>query len=472
VWDLHTGHLIRTFGELGKGSPSSLAFLPDGITVVSVDPKGMIFWDTTAGTLLRSVETVHAYEMALSADGTRALTRFGTNEGAKLWDVATGELLFEIQRRSGDIISVAFSPDGRHLAAGALGEDDSAVMLWRTATGRPELTLPFGRGDLPNPVFVTAAALLTNVGSVGLEVWDIASGKSLRSVSIGLDYTSAIALSPSGTRVVIGGGPRGKTGAELYDFANWQRVFAFETGGSVGAVAFSPDGKRVMTGSQLWDAETGKLLQTFTGHVYSVNSVAFSPDGTRVLTGSSDKTANLWDASSGALLRTFGPYAGSIDGVAFLRNGTQVLLATRETLALHDVATGEVVRAFRYQERAMKVNESLDALFDRGRAVVSPDERRILTGSGGVMRLWNTDTGELLATFIGASDGEWITYTPEGFFDASKDGAKLILVYQNDAWIPMERAYDTLHRPDLLQQKLAGDPDGKVKAAAASLALR
>jgi WD domain, G-beta repeat len=69
---------------------------------------------------------------------------------------------------------------------------------------------------------------------------------------------------------------------------------------AVSAVAFSPDGKRVLTGSydntaRLWDAATGEAVATLKGHTAQVLAVAFSPDGRRVLTGSNDHTARLWD---------------------------------------------------------------------------------------------------------------------------------------------------------------------------------
>ena len=77
----------------------------------------------------------------------------------------------------------------------------------------------------------------------------------------------------------------------------------------VSSVAFSPDSKQVVSGSdnptvRLWDAATGALLQTLEGHNGPVNSVAFSPDSKQVVSGSDDQTVQLWDAAIEALLQT------------------------------------------------------------------------------------------------------------------------------------------------------------------------
>ena len=98
----------------------------------------------------------------------------------------------------------------------------------------------------------------------------------------------------------------------------------------VSSVAFSPDGGRVLSGSEdatikLWNAVTGALLRTFHGHSDRVFSVAFSPDGNRVLSGSHDKTVRLWDAATGALLRTFERQSGWVTSVAFSPDGARVL---------------------------------------------------------------------------------------------------------------------------------------------------
>src|SRR5262249_40439084 len=100
----------------------------------------------------------------------------------------------------------------------------------------------------------------------------------------------------------------------------------------VTAVAFSPDGMRVLTGSWdttavLWDVATGAKLRTFRGHARGITSLALSPDGKRVLTSAGGE-ALLWDADSGQKLCTFGESAQplAIGPVAFTPDPHQVLI--------------------------------------------------------------------------------------------------------------------------------------------------
>ena len=91
-------------------------------------------------------------------------------------------------------------------------------------------------------------------------------------------------------------------------------------------MAFSPDGKQVVSGSRdktvrLWDAATGATLQTLEGHTHYVTSVAFSPDGKQVVSGSIDQTVRLWDMATGAALQTLEGHTDAVTSVTFSPRG-------------------------------------------------------------------------------------------------------------------------------------------------------
>ena len=122
------------------------------------------------------------------------------------------------------------------------------------------------------------------------------------------------------------------------------------------AVAFSPDGKFLATGSdkiakyaQLWDCETGKRTRVFEGHTKSVRSVAFSKDGKRLLTGSLDKTAALWDVETGKLLIEFKGHSLSVNSVAFSPDETQIVSTGQDGTAVVyqiDIFTQKITKTF------------------------------------------------------------------------------------------------------------------------------
>ena len=87
------------------------------------------------------------------------------------------------------------------------------------------------------------------------------------------------------------------------------------------------------------------------------------------------------------------------------------------------------------------------------------------------MRLWNTETGELLVTLVAGLEGEWLAITPEGFFNASDRGADILSVVRGLEVFSFDQFYQALYRPDLVREKLAGDPRNLVREAAARIDL-
>jgi len=219
------------------------------------------------------------------------------------------------------------------------------------------------------------------------------------------DVVSAVAFSPDGQTVLTGSWDGT---AKLWDLAG-RELQAFAANGWCSAVAFSPDGKTILTGSfngtaQLWDL-SGRKLQTFSDPVIvnAIYAVAFSPDGQRILTGSEDGTAKLWDIS-GQQLRTFNADGSAVLGLAFSPDGQQLLTGTLGGKALLWELSGEVVRSFADPASTAAINAL--AFFPDGQLVVTSD-------GGGKARLWDI-SGQQLQTFVPPSFVRSLAFSPNG----------------------------------------------------------
>jgi WD40 repeat protein len=226
-----------------------------------------------------------------------------------------------------------------------------------------------------------------------------------------------VAFSPDGRWIVTASDDDDKT-TRIWDTANGA-LLAILSGHTarVNSAAFSPDGSRILTASsdravRLWDAKTGSAVATLAGHTDAVNSAIFSPDGTLIASAAgyefssqNDHVPRIWDAATGALVATLQGHTAVVNSIAFSPDGSRVVTASYDrTARIWDARTGALLVTLLGHGSVVNV------------ASFSPDGRRIVTGSSDeTARVWDADSGaELLKLREHVGQISRAAFSPDG----------------------------------------------------------
>lgn len=468
LWDAQTGRPLLT-SSLIEGN--TIAFSPDGklLATATVDPTQqkcqVVLWQTETGQEVRR----------LTATANASI------------DKAPGFAGTPVRIRT-----LAFSPDGKTLAAGG---DHPELSLWETATGKEIRRIPGAKG-IELVAFEPDGRTLISIGlGDGVRWWDVQTGKprrqllqtELAELQGRAGRGTLIALSPD--RQVLAWIGNAQVAGQPGVVRQWnltanKELTPLRHPNSIQGIAFSPDGKMLATSGwgasgssckiRFWNPATGqKIRQTSdTVNPYTM-SLAFSPNGKRLASSGNESAVRLWEVANGKEVIPAVGHRSGVSHLAFLADDKRAITAGYESdLRVWDAATGKPLECSALYPPNYSGSVGVRAL------AISPDGQTLGLWTGeNVIRLLDARTGKEIRRWKGHSGGDRPrrtkgllapVFAPRGL-TFSPDG-KYLAVGSFDGTVPVwetatGKEHQVLRPMDGIISLVAFSPDGKYLAA-------
>ncbi len=401
------------------------AFSPDGEMLAIGNSNGTLrLWDTKSGQEIRQLggHIMVINDLSFNPNG-RVLASSSLDMQVKIWDVTSGEQLALIKGFDNQVNYIAFSPNGELLAA---VDQDGLVRIWdvtqatNSATGNSrslEITETVFYQKAPQATIDVAFSpdgerIAVLVPTVGIIVWDIASGEQVLEIAGVTDLASSIAFSPNGEYLA---GGSSDLGTGIWNAETGEQIFLFPETATITHVAFNQDNRILASAAKnglvtLWDIETRKQKLRIYGHATGFNFFALSPDGNRIAVSNDPQSTSIWDISptGSREVLTILAHEGKVYDAIYDPTGTKIASSGEDgALRVWDATTGELLHDLPAQSDWVH----FPAFSPDGQSLAAANQ------SGGIS-VWDANSGREIVTL--KNDGPALTAVT-----FSRDGTQL-----------------------------------------------
>lgn len=334
-------NMIRAWIDAGATGPNSALAKADAIPN---EPA------TKANTPnIKPATTVKAAISSLAFRNDNSLLAVGRYQEVELLNAQTGQAIGKLTGHANQVRAVAFSPDGKLLAAaGGNPAQFGEVKIWDVAERKELRSIRGHRDNIFAVAFSPDGKMIATCSYDRIvKLWDVATGSEIKTLKDHTDAVFSIAFSPDGKRLASASADRT---VKIWDVATGQRIYTLgDALDAVNAIAFQPSGK-LLAGAgadriiRIWEIgeSEGRQIKSLIAHEDAINLIAFSPDGKMLVSTGADKMLKLWDAAKLEQIHAVERQPDWVFSLSFSPDGKRLAVGRYDgSVAFYDPATGK-----------------------------------------------------------------------------------------------------------------------------------
>lgn len=436
----------RTQAERERRQARHIRWLAIGASIVSVIASLLFFWALTqrriaiqqgrialsrelAATAISRLRVDPELSVLLATEAMR-VTPTGQAEDALRQSLPESHVHIVMHGHGRGVKSAVFSPDAQFIVTAS---DDATARVWEASSGQLRTILQGHTREVRSAVFSPDSHWVVTAGDTTARVWEVSTGRQIAECQVPAGFVSRAGREVHEEMSIAMFSPDGKfmvTASEIWTKQN-NTVTVWETQtwqsktplrkhtGKISSIAFSPNGQLMVTASEdntawVWRIDTVSAEGTsdtsivLRGHVGPVKSATFSPDSKFIVTAGADRRARVWIASTGRSLAELRGHTDKVMSAAFSPDGKWVITAGDMTARVWAWQSLPILHVLhRYTSSIGSIAFSLD-----GKKVVTAGDR--------TAHVWKTSTGESLLVLKEHTGPVWMAvFSPDGKFVAT-----------------------------------------------------
>jgi len=460
MFDISSGSLVREFYGRG-GSLEGLTISNNGRYVAAIEYGVAKVWEINTGKMLTQAGDYSqnkTLSVAISPDGKHLIT--GSEKRiTEIWDIVSGDKIMTLEgylnqvdeRILADsymywaalVNEAKLSPDGKYIAVGRTGNNAKLIDF---KTGRVLNTLRGHNSMVISLCFSPDGKYLATGGLDGKAiVWNVETGDSVQTIKFRDEKLAIFSVDIS---------PDGKMLATA-DWGGYVYIWDIETGKRIQAVSphermgvyqvkFSHNGVYFISAGldkklKLTEIDTGQEIRVFTGHTDLVSSINLNPEGDRIITSGWDGTIRVWDFYSGLQVLRIRAHQGGVYNAKYDPSGKYIVSGGDDFLVKEwDASTGEMISELSGHQGGV------------GDVNITKDLKYIISGSrDGSIRIWDLPEKREMVSIVFLNENDWFIKNPQGYFDASEGAFNSISFIRGTEIYSIGQFFNEFYRPGL-----------------------